>query len=187
MSKRIYLRFNFELVLKKKSLVGDMQWSCADLCDKYGDSVRYCDSFPFKHFSKKKKFHGIVVTVKCYEDNSRVKEILATPGNDRVLVVDGKGSQRRALMGDLIANSAVQNQWSGVLINGAIRDSVAIISLDTLGVCALCTNPRKSDRKGAGTINEPVEFCGATFRQGDWVYVDEDGIIVSDHSLDLEA
>jgi regulator of ribonuclease activity A len=162
-----------------------MQWSCADLCDKYGDSVNYCESFPFKHFSQKRKFHGEIETVKCFEDNSRVKELLATPGNGRVLVVDGQGSHRRALLGDLIADSAIKSCWTGVIINGVIRDSVAISSLDGLGVCALGTNPRKSDRKGAGTSSVTVEFAGLKFTPGDHVYVDEDGIIVSNKMLSL--
>ena len=162
-----------------------MEWSCADLCDKYGDSVSYCESFPFKHFSKKTRFSGQIVTVKCFEDNSRVKELLATPGDGKVLVVDGQGSHRRALMGDLIAESAIKNHWSGVIINGAIRDSVAIRPLEVLGVCALGTNPRKSDRKGAGTTGEVVHFCGIDFKPGDYVYVDDDGIIVSNGSLQL--
>jgi regulator of ribonuclease activity A len=162
-----------------------MSWSCADICDSHGDSVSYCDSFPFRHFSKVMKFYGQIETVKCFEDNSRVKELLATPGNSRVLVVDGLGSQRRALMGDLIADSAVKNGWAGVLINGAIRDSSAIALLDNLGVCALGTNPRKSDRKGVGSVGEVLEFVGLRFTPGHFIYVDHDGIILSSVRLEV--
>jgi regulator of ribonuclease activity A len=156
-----------------------MSWSCADICDSHGDFVSYCDSFPFRHFSKVRKFYGEIETVKCFEDNSRVKELLATPGYGRVLVVDGQASQRRALMGDLIADSAIKNGWAGLLINGAIRDSAAIGSLDNLGVCASGTNPRKSDRKGQGSVHEVVEFSGLKFTPGYFVFIDHDGIIVS--------
>jgi regulator of ribonuclease activity A len=160
-----------------------MSWSCADLCDRHGENVLYCNSFPLRHFSKLRRFFGQIQTVRCHDDNSRVKEILATPGEGRVLVVDGAGSLARALMGDLIAESASKNDWRGVIINGVIRDSVAISQLESLGVCALGTNPRKSDRKGAGTIGESVNFMGLQFVPGDWIHVDEDGVIVSSHEL----
>ena len=160
------------------------EWTCADICDWKGDSVRYATGFPFKHFTKLHKFCGQIVTVKCFEDNSRVKELLATPGEGRVLVVDGQGSLARALLGDLIADSAIKNDWAGLVINGAIRDSSAIGLLENLGVAALGTNPRKSDRKGAGTVDEVVSFVGLTFVPGEYVYVDTDGIIVSSHIVE---
>ena len=115
-----------------------------------------------------------------------VKEILATPGHGRVLIVDGQGSHRRALMGDLIAKSALDNGWGGVLINGVIRDSITIGSMKSLGVCALGTNPRKSDRKGQGSVGDIVEFAGLKFTAGHCVYVDEDGIIVSEKYIGLK-
>ena len=93
-------------------------WSCADICDKYGDSVLYCDSFPFRHFTRTPKFHGPVVTVKCKDDNSKVKEVLGTRGDGRVLVVHGEGSTNRALLGDMIATSAQSNGWAGVVVYG---------------------------------------------------------------------
>jgi regulator of ribonuclease activity A len=159
-------------------------WSCADICDHEGDKVEYCTEFPFKHFTKVSRFFGPVETVACFEDNSRVKEILACPGEGKVLVVDGRGSHRRALLGDLIATSASKNGWAGVVLNGVVRDSVALQSMDQLGVCALGTNPRKSDRKGAGTVGEQVTFAGLEFKRGAYVYVDEDGIIVSPHLIE---
>lgn len=155
-------------------------WTCADICDWKGESVNYCDSFPFRHFSRTTKFSGPIETIKCFEDNSRVKEILSTPGHGKVLVVDGGGSTRRALLGDLIAESAVMNGWSGVLINGVVRDSDLLARVRELGICAIGTNPRKSDRRGLGTIGEKVDFSGLSFRPGEFVYVDSDGIIVSD-------
>jgi len=159
-------------------------WSCADICDAKGDDgVLYPDSFPFRHFSKCSKFFGQIRTVSCFEDNSRVKEILATEGKGYVLVVDGQASQKRALLGDLIAGSAVTNNWSGVLINGAIRDAHAVSMMEHLGVVALGTNPRKSERKGQGLVDVDVTFNEVTFRPADWIYVDTDGFIVSRSKL----
>jgi regulator of ribonuclease activity A len=156
-----------------------VKWSCADICDELGDSVSYCSAFPFKHFSQLSKFHGRIRTVSCFEDNSRVKEILSSPGNSDVLVVDGKGSQRRALLGDQIASAALKNGWAGVLVHGAIRDSEIIGEFTDIGVCALGTNPRKSERRGEGTVGDIVTFAGLTFVSGEYVYVDSDGIIIS--------
>lgn len=160
-------------------------WSCADICDEQGDNVNYCSEFPFRHFSQVRKFHGRIRTVKCFEDNSRVKEILNTAGHGDVLVVDGRGSHRRALLGDQIASAAVKNGWSGVLIYGAIRDSEVIAELTDIGVCALGTNPRKSDRRGEGTIDDTVAFAGLNFVMGEYVYVDSDGIIISSRQISL--
>ena len=161
-----------------------MTWSCADICDKYGDNVFYPDSFPFRHFAKTKKFCGLIRTVKCFEDNSKVKEILAQPGKGLVLVVDAGASTRRAVLGDLIAQSAVDHEWAGVVINGVIRDSEAITEMESLGVVALGTNPRKTERKNQGTFDEEIKFNGLTFIPGEWIYVDHDGMIVSQFKLE---
>ena len=158
-------------------------WTCADICDLKGDSVHYCDSFPFRHFTKLKRFCGRIQTVSCFEDNSRVKEILATPGDRRVLVVDGQGSTRRALLGDLIAASASQHNWAGVVINGVVRDSEALSSVTDLGIIALGTNPRKSNRQGVGYVGGPIEFAGLEFKPDQFIYVDGDGIIVSNEKI----
>ena len=160
-----------------------MDWSCADICDWRGDTVSYCDAFPFRHFTKVMRFSGRIVTVQCLDDNSKVKETLAGVGEGQVLVVDGGGSTKRALLGDLIAVSAVNNKWAGVIINGVVRDSQALSGIEQLGIIALGTNPRKSERKGAGSINQVVEFNGLTFSPGAYVYVDQDGMIVSSDSV----
>ena len=136
-------------------------------------------SFPFRHYSKLKRFSGMIETVRCFEDNSRIKEIAGTPGLGRVLVVDGQGSQRCALVGDQVASSALINGWTGILINGAIRDAAVINEMDTIGICALGTNPRKSDKRNGGEIGERVHFAGIYFVPGEYVYVDEDGIVAS--------
>lgn len=140
------------------------------------------DGKSFKSYGAVKSFAGEVVTVKCFEDNSRVKELLATDGTDKVLVVDGGASMRCALMGDMIAESAVKNHWNGVIIYGCVRDVDAIAELQ-LGVHALAAIPLKSNRKGAGEIDLVLKFGGVTIQSGDYIYADNNGIIVSKEKL----
>lgn len=158
-----------------------MTFVTCDLCDDHADVVRVCEPM-FSNFGGISAFGGAMVTVKCFEDNSRVKELLATPGNGRVLVVDGGGSLRCALLGDLIADSAVSNGWAGVIVYGCIRDVDAIAELD-LGVQALASIPLKSVRKGVGEVDVPVTFGGITFRPGEYVYADNNGVITAPHAL----
>ncbi|CAM4267353.1 ribonuclease E activity regulator RraA [Acinetobacter pragensis] len=136
----------------------------------------------FKSYGARKSFGGQAVTVKCFEDNSRVKELLATDGAGKVLVVDGGASMRCALMGDLIAESAVKNHWNGVVIYGCVRDVDAIAALD-LGVHALACIPQKSNRKGAGETDIQLNFGGVSIQTGDYIYADNNGIIVSKNAL----
>ena len=166
-------------------MITDGEWSCADICDKYGDDkdLSYPDSFSFRHFSGLRKFFGQIRTVSCLDDNSKVKEILSTDGKGMILIVDGNASLRRALMGDLMADAAVKNNWKGIIINGAIRDSPQIARLETFGVLALGTNPRKTERRDLGSIDVPITFNNVTFRPNDWIYVDEDGFISSRKQL----
>lgn len=158
-----------------------MSFITCDLCDDHPDDVRVCESM-FASFGGRSTFGGEVVTVKCHEDNSRVKETLATPGAGKVLVVDGGGSMRCALMGDMIGESAVKNGWEGVIIFGAVRDVDALAELD-LGVHALSCTPLKSVRKGVGEMNLPITFGGVTFTNGEYVYADNNGVIVSAKKL----
>ena len=153
-----------------------MPIATADLYDELEESIQ---SLPLqlRSFGQRTAFDGPIRTVRCLEDNALLKSVLATPGEGAVLVVDGGGSLHRALMGDMIAASAVANGWAGVVINGAIRDSVAIDGLE-LGVKALGTNPRKSTKLGTGEIDVVLEFSGVTFRVGAHLYSDEDGILV---------
>lgn len=148
----------------------------ADLYDEYEEQLQSCD-LQFRQFGGRRSFAGRVVTVRCREDNGLVKEVLAAPGEGQVLVVDGGGSLHTALMGDLIAASAVANGWAGVIINGAVRDVVALGLLD-LGIKALGTNPRKSTKTGAGERDVVVAFGGATFAPGTRLVSDEDGVVV---------
>lgn len=136
----------------------------------------------FKSYGARKTFGGEVVTVKCFEDNSRVKELLATDGTGKVLVVDGGASMRCALMGDMIAESAVKNHWNGVIIYGCIRDVDAISTLD-LGVHALAAIPQKSNRKGVGEVDIEISFGNVCFNSGNYVYADKNGIIFSKEKL----
>ena len=153
----------------------------ADLCDDHADRVQVCEP-TFHVFGGRRAFHGPISTVRCFEDNSRVKEAVESPGEGRVLVVDGGGSRRRALLGDKLGLAAVSNGWAGVIIHGCIRDSAELGRMD-LGIRALGTMPLRSDKRGEGDRDVPVRFAGVTFRPGEFVYVDEDGIIVSATAL----
>ena len=149
----------------------------ADLCDQHGDSVQVCEPI-FRSFGAQKAFCGQVSTVRCFEDNSLVKTAVESPGEGRVLVVDGGGSRRRALAGGNPGVAAVRNGWAGIIIHGCIRDSAEIEPL-ALGIRALGTMPLRSEKRGEGERDVPVRFAGVTFRPGDWVFADEDGIVLS--------
>nr|WP_218646751.1 ribonuclease E activity regulator RraA [Acinetobacter sp. SwsAc6] len=136
----------------------------------------------FKSYGGRKSFSGQVVTVKCFEDNSRVKELLATNGQGKVLVVDGGASMRCALMGDMIAESAVENHWNGVIIYGCVRDVDAIATLD-IGVHALAAIPQKSNRKGLGETDVALSFGGVVIQSGQFIYADNNGIVIAEEAL----
>jgi len=156
-----------------------------DLCDAYPDKVRVVDPV-FTNFGGKKSFGGEVVTVKCFEDNTLVKSQVAVNGRGKVLIVDGGGSMRSALLGDLLAAKAVSNEWEGIVVYGCIRD-VDIIAETCLGVQALGCHPRKTEKKGIGDLNVSVTFCGVTFIPGYHVYADNNGIILVAEPLDMPA
>ncbi len=158
-----------------------MEFKTADLYDQHEDSLRVCAPL-FRDFGGLRRFSGPIATVKCFEDNSQVKAVLAEPGAGKVLVVDAGGSMRCAMLGDMIAASAVQNGWQGVVMFGCIRDSADIAGM-TLGVKALATNPRKSQKRGEGQRDIPVSFADIRFQPGDFLYADEDGIVVADEPL----
>lgn len=150
--------------------------STADLYDEHGDALQSL-SLQLRDFGGHVGFEGLIRTVRCFQDNQLVKELLATPGEGAVLVIDGSGSVGTALMGDMIAASAVANGWAGVVIHGAIRDSAAIGELP-LGVKALGTNPRKSAKAGVGEVDAVLRFGDVEFRPGARLYADEDGVLV---------
>lgn len=152
-----------------------------DLCDQYPDLVQVVEPI-FKNYGGRKAFGGEIVSIKCFEDNSLVKQQVATAGAGKVLVVDGGGSLRAALLGDMLAENAAANGWEGIIINGCIRD-VDIISNTQLGVQALATYPMKTEKRGLGDLNIAVKFGGVTFQPGHYVYADNNGIIVSKQQL----
>ncbi|XSG81181.1 MAG: ribonuclease E activity regulator RraA [Methyloligella sp. ZOD6] len=150
--------------------------STCDLYDQFLDAVRV--PWPiFRDFGGRRRFSGSIATVKCFEDNSRIKEQVALPGEGRVLVIDAGGSNRCAVMGDLVAGEAAKNGWAGILLFGFVRDVCAVAELD-IGLKALGSIPRKSVRRGEGTTDIPLNFAGVDFNPGDIVIADEDGVIV---------
>ena len=158
-----------------------MTISTPDLCDAHPELVRVVAPM-FNTYGGRAAFGGPIVTVKCFEDNSLVKQQVAEPGDGRVMVVDGGGSLRCALLGDLLAARAMQNRWVGLIIYGCIRDADEIAGMD-VGVQALNTIPIKSVRKGVGELNVPVTFGGVTFKPGEHLYADNNGVIVSSEPL----
>jgi regulator of ribonuclease activity A len=150
----------------------------ADLYDIHEEALQICSPV-FRHFGGRREFHGPIATLKCFEDNALVRDQLEQPGEGRVLVVDAGGSLRCAMLGDQLAQLAVDNGWEGVVIYGCIRDAVEISDMP-LGVLALATHPRKSVKKGAGEVGGEVNFAGVHFRPGEWLYADEDGVVVLD-------
>lgn len=136
----------------------------------------------FQCYGGKTSFAGQAVTLKLFEDNSLVRTVLAETGSGKVLVIDGGGSLRCALLGDQLAELAVKNGWEGVVVYGCIRDSAAINALP-LGVRALNTHPLKTVKKNVGERDVPVSFGGVTIKPGEWVCADEDGVIVSTTAL----
>lgn len=157
------------------------QFATADLSDEFGDALQVADAL-FTDYGGRRRFCGPIATVRCPEDNSLVRAALETPGEGRVLVVDGFGSRRVALLGDLLGELGVRNGWSGVVVFGCVRDTAALARLD-LGVKALATQPRKSEKRGLGDRDVPLAFAGATFQPGHWLYADEDGIVIATRRL----
>lgn len=153
-----------------------------DLCDEYPDRVHVVTGLQWQYYGAHTAFSGQIITVKCFEDNSKVKSLLNTDGEGKVLVVDGGGSLRNALIGDMIGASAVKNHWAGVLIYGACRDVDALATLP-IGITALGSVPIKSVRNDEGQVNIPVQFGGVTFTPGHYVYVDRNGVITAQEAL----
>jgi len=152
-------------------------FATADLVDIHESRVQICD-LQLRNFGGRTRFHGHCRTVRCHEDNVLVKSTLSQPGDGMVLIIDGGGSLHCALIGDVIAGIGAANGWSGVIVNGAVRDTLALARLD-FGVKALGSIPRKSAKSGAGAVDIPVGFGGIVFTPGAMVYSDEDGIVVT--------
>lgn len=161
-----------------------MHYITPDLCDAYPD-VAVVEPM-FGNFGGHDSFGGEIVTVKCFEDNSVVKDLVAKDGAGKVMVVDGGGSMRRAMLGDMLAEQAAKNGWAGIIIYGCVRD-VDVLIQTALGIQALGSHPMKTDKRGVGELNIPVTFGGVTFRPGEFVYADNNGIIVSAKALKMPA
>lgn len=152
-----------------------------DLCDAFPTQIKVAEPI-FRNYGGRDFFGGRIVTIKCFEDNSKVRELVATPGHGKVLVIDGGGSLRCALLGDQLAQKAVENGWEGIVINGCLRDVQIIATLD-LGVQALASHPRKTRKRGLGDIGVAVTFAGLSFEPGEWLYADANGVLVAGCSL----
>lgn len=153
----------------------------ADLVDEIGPDVRSCD-LQLHQYGGRSQFAGPITTVRCYEDNALLKAVLCEPSDGGVLVIDGDGSVHTALVGDVIAELGRSNGWSGLIINGAVRDSATLRTLD-IGIKALGTNPRKGAKTGAGVRDAAVEFGGLVFVPGHVAYSDDDGIVVVENGV----
>ncbi len=153
----------------------------ADLVDAHQADVQSCE-LQLRQFGARTNFAGPIRTLDVYEDNALVRATLQTPGNGAVLVIDGGASLRTALVGDVLAGFARDNGWSGLILNGAVRDVEALAALD-LGIKALGSNPMKSAKTGAGNSDVAVTFGGVTFRPGEYLYADDDGVLVSARQL----
>jgi regulator of ribonuclease activity A len=163
-----------------------MTFATCDLCDDHPKQLEDGSLMVlppvFQHFGKRLKFSGPATTLKVHEDNALVRATLEAPGNGHVLVVDGGGSLRRALVGGQLGLLAQDNGWAGIVVYGCIRDSEEIAACD-VGVRALALHPQKSSKKGEGERNCKVDIAGVPVRPGDWIYADADGILVSQERL----
>jgi regulator of ribonuclease activity A len=152
-----------------------------DLFDDFSDQLQLAEPL-FNDYGGNTIFSGEIVTVSCFNDNSKVKELASTNGTGKVMVVNGKASLTNALLGDMIAENAVANGWQGIVINGCIRDAGTIATL-SLGVKALGCNPIKTEKLGVGEVNINIEFAGLTFIPGQFIYGDANGLAISEKEL----
>lgn len=158
-----------------------MSLSTCDLCDQHPEAVRVADPL-FRDFGGRHAFGGRIVTIKCHEDNSLVRDLVAEPGQGCVLVIDGGGSLRRALVGGNLAVAAARNGWAGIVVDGCVRD-VAELRAAGIPIRALALMPLRTEKRGEGQAGEPVRIQGLWVRPGDWLYADADGMVVADRSL----
>ncbi|KAL4855151.1 putative 4-hydroxy-4-methyl-2-oxoglutarate aldolase [Chlorella vulgaris] len=165
----------------------------ADLCDAHIDtpvdtiadsSISVVLPNVLRDFGGRISFHGQAVTARCYESNVLICQLLDTPGQGRVLVVDGGGSLRCALLGDRLAQLAADNDWSGLIVNGCVRDTAALAKIN-IGIKAIAPCPLKSSKRDPGLKAVRVIIGGVQIRPGDWVYADADGVLVSKEELSV--
>jgi regulator of ribonuclease activity A len=163
---------------------GMMRDITPDICDKYESQVTLLD-LPLQNFGQRSAFWGEIVTVRCYHDNSKVRDILQQNGKGKVLVVDGHGSCQKALLGDEIALQALKNQWEGIVVYGAVRDVAALSEMD-IGVKALGACPYKTEKRGAGQVNVSLSMMNQMVQPGDYLYADWNGILLSETELKVD-
>ena len=161
-----------------------MTLSVPDICDDFFDEIQVLEPL-FSDYGGMRKFCGEIVTLKCFEDNSLVRDLVRSEGRGRVIVVDGGGSLRRAMLGDLLAAKAAENGWHGLLIYGCVRD-VEILETIGLGVKALNCIPVKTDKRGEGQLEIPVSFAGAWIEPGQYLYADTNGIVIANRELGID-
>ena len=160
-------------------------FSTCDLCDAHeaDQSGAFRVLAPgYQSFGGIPRFFGPAVVMRALEDNTKVRELLATPGGGRVLVIDGGGSMRRAMVGGNLAVNGAKNGWAGILVHGCVRD-VDELRAAQIGIRALGTNPMRTAKLGTGEVDVAVQICGIWVRPGDWVYADDDGVVISDRAL----
>ncbi len=158
-------------------------YATADLCDRYSEQEHFQIGEPlFKRFGRQNAFHGQISTLRVFEDNTLVRQALQEKVENRILVIDGGGSHRCALLGENLAQMAIDNGWNGIIVYGCIRDCDQINPLP-IGIRALNTHPLKSRKHGHGERDIMITFAGINFRKDHFLYADNDGIIVSDHEL----
>ena len=160
-----------------------MSHATADLSDAHPEAAVVSPALGLTDFGGTPAFFGPISTVRCFEDNSLVRAALEEPGRGKVLVVDGGGSLGCALVGDRLAALGRDNGWSGVVVNGCVRDAAQLSEI-TLGIKALGTHPTRSDKRGEGERDPDVSFGGVTFRPGAWLYADADGVLVQPNPVD---
>jgi len=161
-----------------------MAYSVPDICDDFPEDIRVLEPL-FSDYGKKRRFSGEIITIRCFEDNSLVRDLVSTEGNHRIIVVDGGASLRHALLGDLLAAKAAENNWSGLVINGCVRD-VEILETIDLGIRALNRHPLKTDKRGEGQLNVAVSFAGVRFTPGTFLYADANGMVLAPRDLEVE-
>ena len=158
-----------------------MTFATADLYDEYQEKLQIASPM-FNDYGGNLKFCGPASTVRVFEDNSLVRAALEEPGEGRVLVIDGGASLKCALLGDMLVELGKENDWAGIIVYGCIRDSALIANI-AIGVKALNTNPRKSIKKGIGERDVSVSFADVIISPGDYIYADEDGVVISAERL----
>ena len=154
-----------------------------DLSDAHEGRLRYLAP-GYQDFGGRVRFHGVAKTLVTFEDNTKIRAAVETPGEGRVLVVDGGGSMTCALFGGNLAKLAADNGWAGVIIHGCVRDR-AELKAEAVGIKALASHPKKSNKRDLGSYDVSLNFSGVTIHPGDWIYADEDGVVISDRELSV--